>query len=198
MYLKNNQWLFQFNGTAQCDFGHCRLDLRGGRGTARPTGRVDGKARLLVAAPGILFVPSRINTSFLRPVSFRHNWAKVLLFKELALNKMFAAEVAKSEPKIIVPRHTRVPWDSVKGSTSYHFHWYLDLFWYPTNIDIANEGWREAKRLRTTELEILQLIFVTTGSRGEDGHGGVAGLQQEDPLQLTSGPRGNTLPRQPV
>ena len=71
--FKNNQLLFQFNGTAQCDFGHCRLDLRGGRGTARPTGRVDGKARLLVAAPGILFVPSRINTSFLRPVSFRHN-----------------------------------------------------------------------------------------------------------------------------
>ena len=43
---------FQLDGSPQRDIRHRRPDLRVGRGVARPPGRVDGQARLPVAAAG--------------------------------------------------------------------------------------------------------------------------------------------------
>ena len=56
-----------------------------------------------------------------------------------------------------VPRHTRVPWHSVKGVASYHFYWTLDLFQLlgvSPNIGIAIQNVpRDRKRLRSTALD---------------------------------------------
>jgi len=43
-----------------------------------------------------------------------------------------------------------------------------------------------------------RLPVAAAGQGGEDGHGGVAVLKQKDPLQSTSGPRGNPFPGQSV
>ena len=55
-----------------------------------------------------------------------------------------------------VSRHTRVPLDSVRCASSYQFYRRLYLFKHlreSPNTDIGGTGYREKKRLRTTDVE---------------------------------------------
>ena len=92
-----------------------------------------------------------------------------------------------------MPRQNRVPWDSVRGASSYQILWLLDLFKHvgvPPNINIAEKSaarqkmvekhWFNSSKVKKTMLKVGVADFIVLNVNFRHGQVGYAELNDVD------------------